>query len=102
MKGWGMLVVTGNLTISNKKLDWRGIILTGKALNVTGTAHLHEHGAVAAGLDCTNADALLGLCKVNFTGAHLGVAYAQCEAEAAWAQMLVLRPLTPSRHTRLY
>lgn len=102
VKGFGMLIVDGNLNISSNKLDWQGIIMTGKQLNVTGNAHLHEHGAVAAGLNCTDVQALAGLCDVNFTGAHLGVAYAQCEAEAAWSQMLTLRPLTPSRHTRLY
>jgi hypothetical protein len=101
-KGFGMLVVEGSLTLATQNLEWKGVILTGKSLNVTGTAHLHEHGAVAAGLYCTDIEAAAGLCNVNFSGAHLGIAYAQCEAEAAWAQLLVLRPLTPSRHTRLY
>jgi hypothetical protein len=102
VKGFGMLVVDGSLTLSGGTTNWKGLILTGKELNVTGNAHLHSTGAVAVGLNCTNGEANSGRCDVNFTGAHLGVKYAQCEAEAAWAQMLVLRPLTPSRHSRLF
>lgn len=102
VKGHGMLIVDGDLTISANKLDWQGVILVGKQLSVTGSAHLHEHGTVAAGLNCSNGEANSGRCAVYFTGSHIGIAYAQCDAETAWAQMLVLRPLTPSRHTRLY
>ena len=102
VRGFGMLVVEGNLSITAQKLDWRGVILTGKGMTVSGNAHLHSHGAVAVGLNCSTSEAANGTCRVNFTGAHLGVSYAQCEAEAAWSQMLVLRPLTPSRHSRLF
>jgi hypothetical protein len=100
VRGFGMLIVDGKLDIVNK-LDWRGVILTGKGLEVKGSGHLHSHGAVAAGLDCTPAQATSGDCLVSLTGSHLGVVYAQCEAEAAWGQLLMLRPLTPSRHTPL-
>jgi hypothetical protein len=102
VKGFGLLVVEGSLSITGSKLDWRGVIMTGKGMTVSGTAHLHSHGAVAVGLNCSTSEAANGTCAVNFTGSHLGIAYAQCEAEAAWSQMLTLRPLTPSRHSRLF
>ena len=32
--GWGMLIITGGINLSAGKLDWRGIILTGKPVQV--------------------------------------------------------------------
>ncbi len=106
IKGFGMLIITGNLTITNK-LDWRGIIMTGKAITVSGTAHLHARGMVTTGLGCTaaelaNAAGVPPFCKNQFNGEHMGIKYEQCDIEAAWSQLLILRPLTPSRHTTLF
>jgi hypothetical protein len=107
VKGWGMLIITGGLNVTAGKLDWRGIILTGKATTVSGTAHLHSRGMMATGLGCTaaelaNAVGIPPYCKNLFTGGHWGVKYEQCDLEAAWSQLLVLRPLTPSRHSTLF
>jgi hypothetical protein len=107
VKGWGMLIITGGLNLTAGKLDWRGIILTGKATTVSGTAHLHSRGMMATGLGCTvaelaNAAGTPPYCRNQFTGAHWGVKYEQCDLEAAWSQLLVLRPLTPSRHSALF
>jgi hypothetical protein len=106
IKGFGMLIVTGNVTITNK-LDWRGVMMVGKAITVTGTGHLHSRGMVATGLGCTvaelaNAVGVPPFCKNQFNGEHMGIKYEQCDIEAAWSQLLILRPLTPSRHTTLF
>jgi hypothetical protein len=107
VKGWGMLIITGALNVTGHKLDWRGLILTGKPVTVSGTAHLHSRGMMATGLACTaaelaNAAGVPPYCQNQFTGAHWGVKYEQCDLEAAWSQLLVLRPLTPSRHSTLF
>jgi hypothetical protein len=111
-KGRGMLIVDGALTLGpgapdDPKLDWRGMILTGKAL-VIKEGHFHSKGALITGLNCTPAELAAGTCvnrvedppvtKSN----HLGVKFHACDALAALSQMMVLRPMTPSRHTRLY
>lgn len=103
VKGFGMLVVEGKLQLTQKSMSWRGLVLTGKGMEISD-AHLHAHGAVMVGLNCTPAEQLAGTCKavLKEDGKHLGSAYSQCDVESSWAQMLSLRPLTPSRHTRLY
>lgn len=105
LHGFGMLVVDGALTITHGVLDWNGLILTGKALTVKDApakAHLHAHGAVATGLNCTAAELASGQCDNELKGEHLGVDYALCDVQSAWTGLLGLRPLTPSRHTRLF
>ena len=104
-KGFGMLVIDGSLRITGGALGWRGLIVTGKDITVwdsiSGTkAHLHSNGAVITGMNCTAAEIAARTCMNVLKGEHLGVNYAQCDVEAAWAGMLSLRPLTPSRHTR--
>jgi hypothetical protein len=103
LHGFGMLVVDGALNINHGALSWNGLILTGKALtvmNAPAKGHLHAHGAVATGLNCTAGELATHACDNELHGEHLGVDYAPCDVESAWAGMLTLRPLTPSRHTR--
>ena len=105
IKGHGMLIVDGFININNKKLDWHGLIITGKAIKIDdapGKSHLHSRGAVVTGMSCTTAEIKALTCRNELSGEHFGVKYSQCDVEAAWANMLVMRPLTPSRHQRLY
>lgn len=105
LHGFGMLVVDGALTITHGVLNWNGLIMTGKALTVRDApakAHLHAHGAVATGLNCTAAELAAGTCDDVLAGEHIGVDYALCDVQSAWAGVLGLRPLTPSRHTRFF
>ncbi len=103
VKGHGFLIVTGKLDVQNVKLDWKGVIMTGKELIVKGVdAHLHAKGVMLTGLDCTDQEIADGDCKNVFDGKHMGVKYNQCEAEAAWLQLMILRPLPGARHTRMF
>ena len=105
LHGFGMLVVDGALTITHGVLDWNGLILTGKALTVRDApakAHLHAHGAVATGLNCSAAELAAGTCDDELAGEHLGVDYALCDVESAWTGLLGIRSLTPSRHSRFF
>ncbi len=105
IKNRGALIVEGSITLGpdkKSKLDWRGTIMTGKELTIDGMAHLHAKGAVITGLDCTQAAIDAGLCRNVLDGKHTSVKYQPCDVEAAMAQLLTLRQVTPSRHTRLY
>ena len=105
LPGFGLLVVDGAINITHGVLRWNGLILTGKALTVRDApakAHIHADGAVATGLSCTNAELTGHTCDNELHGEHIGVNYAPCDLESAWAGMLTLRPLTPSRHARLF
>ena len=101
LEGFGLLVIDGALHLASGRLNWRGLILTAKGLHAD-KGHLHAHGAVATALSCSATELADGTCRTRLSGDHLGVSYAACDVEAAWAQLLALRPLTPSRHTRLY
>ncbi len=112
MKGRGMLIVDGALRIGNgapdqPKLDWRGMIMTGKELDIW-EGHLHSKGALITGLNCTPAELAAGTCVNRLRNPpdpkqnHLGVKFHACDALAALSQMMVFRPMTTSRHTRLY
>jgi hypothetical protein len=110
-KGRGMLIVDGELKLlgpgNDVKLDWRGMILTGKEIDIAA-GHLHAKGVVITGLNCTAAELAAGTCinrvqdPPGATKNHLGVKFHACDALAAALQMMVLRPVTPTRHTRLY
>ncbi len=108
-KGRGMLIVDGELEINGPqaKLDWRGMILTGKRLDIRA-GHLHSKGILITGLNCTTAELADGSCTNVVRDPpdpiknHLGVKFHACDALASLTQMMVLRPVTPTRHTRLY
>jgi hypothetical protein len=109
-KGYGMLTITGSLNVKDGVLKWDGLILVGKKLTVVDDkkkAHTHIKGAVATGLNCTTAEVTGGTCRTelgsaNDKGEHLGVEYSLCNVQAAWAGMTVLRPMTTTRHIKLY
>ncbi len=108
-KGRGMLIVDGELRIgpgADPKLDWRGMIMIGKRFEII-YGHLHSKGVLITGLDCTDAELAAGTCTnvLRDPGgeeSHLGTKFHVCDAEAAAGQLMVLRPMTPTRHTRLY
>ncbi len=109
-KGRGMLIIDGELQLgpgNDVKLDWRGMILTGKRLDIR-SGHLHSKGVLITGLNCTAAELADGSCINRVQDPpgnqknHLGTKFHACDAEAAAAQLMVLRPVTPTRHTRLY
>lgn len=103
-QGFGLVIVEGSLTV-NATMNFSGLILTGKGFNLLGDqTHLHLHGGMATGLNCTVTDLLTGACRVYMgpKAKHLGVQYQPCNFEAAFAQLMRLRPLTPSRHVSLH
>ncbi len=105
IKNRGALIVQGSITLgpdNKSKLDWRGTIITGKELVVTGDAHLHAKGAVITGLNCTEAEIDARECRNVLDGKHVSVKYHPCDVEASMVQLLTLRQVAPSRHTRLY
>jgi hypothetical protein len=101
VKGWGFLLIDGALILTDGKLDWKGIIMTGKQIEVYD-AHLHAKGLVVTGLACTQVELDAGTCRNILDGKHLGVKYNQCEADAAWQQLLALRQVPGGLHTRMY
>ncbi len=101
IKGWGLLMVDGPILLLDGKLDWKGVILTGKQIEVYD-AHLHAKGIVVTGLTCTPAELAAGTCRNKLDGKHLGVKYNQCEVETAWMQAMVIRAVPGVRHTRMY
>ncbi len=108
-KGRGMLIVDGELQLGpgvDPKLDWRGMIMIGKRLEII-YGHLHSKGVLITGLNCTAAELADGTCTnvVRDPGgetSHLGTKFHACDALASLSQTMILRPLTPTRHTRLY
>jgi hypothetical protein len=48
--GYGLLMVTGNLTLTGSFFNWRGIVLVGGRL-ITNTGSTYVRGAVASGLN---------------------------------------------------
>jgi hypothetical protein len=104
INGFGFLVITGRLSISDAKLNWRGIIVTGQEIVHTGSSHLHMRGAVVTGVNCPNNLLAQGKCRTESSneGAHFSVKYNACDVEAAWAQLLDMRSLAKTRHTRLF
>ncbi len=110
-KGFGMLVVEGSLNVTSGVLKWEGLILVGGRLTVVNggdKSHTHIKGAVAAGLSCnTPADLATGKCRTELAtirtdGEHLGINFSFCNVQASWNGMMLLRPVTPTRHLKLY
>lgn len=93
VKGYGLLVVDGDLNVTNNKLEWTGIILAGGTINTSGSAHIHVKGAAVAGLSCTEAERAAGSCRSQLNGDHNDMKYRPCEISQAWSRLLQLRPM---------
>lgn len=93
VKGYGLLVVDGNVLVSVDKLEWTGLVLIGGTITVAEGAHHHVKGAEVVGLSCTDAERAAGLCTSTLTGDHVDMKYRPCEISQAWSQFMQLRPM---------
>lgn len=92
-KGAGVLVVEGNVNVMVPKMEWTGVLLVGGTINTFDDAHIHVKGAAMAGLSCSEADRMAGLCRSNLNGTHSDFKYRPCEIAAAVSRMKVLHPV---------
>ena len=93
VKGYGLLIVDGNVLVTADKIEWTGIMLVGGTISTVNEGHIHIKGAAAAGLSCTDADIANGLCRSVFDGDHDDFKYRPCEINQAWSRIMVLKPL---------
>lgn len=93
VKGYGLLIVDGDVLISNDKLEWTGLMLVGGTITVMDGAHIHVKGAAVVGLSCTEAERAAGLCRSDFDGEHHDIKYRPCEISQAWSRLMYLEPM---------
>lgn len=93
VKGYGVLIVNGDLLISNDKFEWTGLLLVGGTITTLDGTHIHVKGAVVAGLGCSDVERAAGDCRSVFDGEHNDMKYRPCEVSQAWNGLMHLRPL---------
>jgi len=92
IKGYGVLIVDGDLTVEDDKFEWTGIIIVGGKIITLDGAHLHVKGAAAAGLGCTEQEVTDGDCRSSLDGDHNDVKYRPCEIAQAWRRLMSMEP----------
>ncbi len=98
VKGFGLLIVNGDLNVIGEKLDWVGLVLVGGTINTSGPSHIHLRGAAVSGLACSEFDRAAGLCRNELLGSHNDFKYRPCEINAASAQLQEWRPVQALWH----
>jgi hypothetical protein len=93
VKGYGLLIVDGDLFVTDHKLEWVGLILVGGTISTVNSGGFKVSGAAAAGLGCTDAEIAAGLCRSSFMGESNEFKYRPCELNQAWNSFMRLRPL---------
>jgi len=93
VKGYGLLIVDGDVFVNNDKLEWTGLLLVGGTINTADGAHIHVKGAAVAGLGCTDAERASGACRSVLDGDHNDMKYRPCEISQAWSRLSYLQPL---------
>ncbi len=93
VKGYGLLVVDGDVLVTTDKLEWTGLILVGGTLSTIDDAHFHVKGALATGLGCTDQEREDGDCRNVLSGDHNDFKYRPCEINQAWTGFMRLQPL---------
>ena len=94
LKGYGLLVVNGDLLVSDNKFELTGLLLVGGTITVADGAQFKVSGAVAAGLGCTDAERAAGDCRSVFDGDKNEVKYRPCEISQAWSRVSHLMPIS--------
>ena len=93
VKGYGLLIVSGDVVVSADKLEWTGLLLVGGTLTTLDGAHIHVKGAAAAGLGCTETERTSGACRSVLDGDHNDMKYRPCEISQAWSRLSHLKPM---------
>ena len=93
MKGYGLLIISGDLLVSTDKLEWSGLIMVGGTISTVGDAHLHVKGAAMAGLSCSESDIAAGNCRSSLMGDHNDMKYRPCEVNQAWGRIMTLEAM---------
>ena len=92
VKGYGILIVSGDVTVTADKLEWTGIIMVGGKIITLDGAHIHVKGAALAGLGCTEQEVTDGLCRSSLDGDHADVKYRPCEIAQSWRRLMTMEP----------
>ncbi len=93
VKGYGLLIVDGNVTVLDDKIEWTGIMLVGGTINTVGDGHIHVKGAAVAGLSCTDIERMQGNCRSSLMGDHHDFKYRPCSINQSWSRLMQLRPM---------
>ncbi len=91
--GLGLLIVTGNLTLTGSVLNWRGVVLVGGGLTVNVAAGVFGY---VRGITATGLNAQLGFSPTANQisgGSLLDFNYHQCEVENALNSLIGFVPL---------
>jgi hypothetical protein len=92
VKGYGILIVDGDMTVAADKLEWTGMIMVGGKIISLDGSHLHVKGAALAGLSCSDDDVDDGLCRSVLDGDHNDVKYRPCEIAQSWRRLMFMTP----------
>lgn len=92
VKGYGILIVDGDVIVAADKLEWTGIIMVGGRIITQDGAHIHIKGAAIAGLGCTETEVEDGDCRSVFDGDHNDVKYRPCEVAQSWRRLMIMEP----------
>jgi len=93
VKGYGILIVDGDVLVSADKIEWTGIMLVGGTISTIDDGHIHVKGAAVAGLGCTDLERAAGSCRSVLNGEHNDFKYRPCEVNQAWTALMYLRPI---------
>jgi hypothetical protein len=93
VKGYGMLIISGDLIVSADKLEWTGLVLVGGTITTLDGSHIHIKGSTATGLGCTELERTSGACQSTLDGDHNDFKYRPCEISQAWSRLSHLEPM---------
>ena len=92
VKGYGILIVDGDVIVQADKLEWTGVIMVGGRIISQDGSHLHVKGAAIAGLGCTEQEVTDGDCRSVLDGDHNDIKYRPCEVAQAWRRLMIMEP----------
>ncbi len=92
VKGYGILIVDGDVIVTDDKLEWTGLLLVGGKIITLDGSHIHVKGATVAGLGCTEQDVTDGLCRSELSGDHNDLKYRPCSIAQAWRRLMIMEP----------
>lgn len=92
VKGYGVLIVEGDLIVTADKLEWTGIIMVGGRILTLDGSHIHVKGAAITGLGCTEQEVTDGNCRSVLDGDHNDIKYRPCEIAQSWRRLMIMEP----------
>ncbi len=98
VKGFGILIVNGDINVIADKLEWLGLLLVGGTINTSAAGHIHVRGSAVSALACSEVDRAAGLCRNELLGEHNDFKYRPCEIDAASAKLAEWRPVEALWH----